>query len=184
MCQHEHVDEDEARVLAERHLAAALPQRWRHVQAVAAEAARLCDGLDVDRRTVVCAAWLHDIGYAPTVADTGFHPLDGARFLREQGWDGEVCRLVAHHTDAARQADPREIGEALRTEFAEPSGIEQDVLWTADATTGPNGERFTLEERIAEVSDRYGADHFVTHRMIASRRALEAAIARVAVASG
>jgi putative nucleotidyltransferase with HDIG domain len=177
------MDEDKARTLAERLLAAALPERWRHVQAVAAEAARLSDELSVDRRPVVSAAWLHDIGYAPAVADTGFHPIDGARYLREQGWDEEVCRLVAHHSDAARQADDQGIGEELRTEFAEVGGLKQDIVWAADATTGPNGERFTLVERIAEIHKRYGSGHPVAERMTASRDALEAAIARVAGAA-
>jgi HD superfamily phosphodiesterase len=29
------------------------------------------------------AAWLHDIGYSPEIAVSGFHPLDGARYLRD-----------------------------------------------------------------------------------------------------
>jgi hypothetical protein len=44
---------------------------------------------------MVMAAWLHDIGYAPELAVTGFHPLDGARFLRRAGADGQVVSLVA-----------------------------------------------------------------------------------------
>jgi len=35
--------------------------------------------------TLVCADWLHDIGYAPALVATGFHPLDGARFLESVG---------------------------------------------------------------------------------------------------
>jgi hypothetical protein len=177
------VGEREARTLAERLLAATLPKRWRRVQAVAAEAARLCDQLNVHRCTAVSPAWLHDIGYAPSLIDTGFHPLDGARYLRAQGWAEDICRLVAHHTDAARQADTQRLGAELRMEFAEVGGLEQDILWTADATTGPGGERFTLEERIAEISDRYGADHPVTQRMIDSRDILQAAITRTSAAT-
>jgi putative nucleotidyltransferase with HDIG domain len=170
--------EGRARALAESHLATALPQRWRHVQAVAAEAARLCAELRIVRNVVVCAAWLHDIGYAPTLVDTGFHPLDGARYLRAQGWADEICRLVAHHTDAARQADAHGLGDQLRAEFRELDGVALDVLWTADATTGPSGQRMTLDERITEIANRYGADHPVTEAMFASRQALEAAIVR------
>lgn len=175
--------EGEARLLAERLLAAALPRRWRHVQAVAAEAARLCEGLTIARGSVIAAAWLHDIGYAPTVAVTGFHPLDGARYLRTHGWDDEVCRLVAHHSDATHQADPAGVGGQLRAEFAEIGGPARDILWAADATTGPNGERFSLDERISEISDRYGVDHQVTRAMAASRDALAGAIARVTAMS-
>jgi putative nucleotidyltransferase with HDIG domain len=120
-CQHGGVVEDEARGTAEQLLGAVLPQRWRHVQEVAPEAGRLCDGLHVDRRVVVCAAWLHDVGYARALAPTGFHPLDGARYLRSHGWDDAICRLVAHHTDAASQATARGGGDQLREEFA-PTG--------------------------------------------------------------
>ena len=34
---------------------------------------------------LVAAPWLHDIGYAVEVTDTGFHPLDGACYLASPG---------------------------------------------------------------------------------------------------
>jgi hypothetical protein len=173
------VGPDEARGLAERLLGVALPRRWRHVQVVAAEAGRLCDELGIERREPVCAAWLHDIGYAPAVAHTGFHPLDGARYLRSLNWDDTICRLVAHHTDAGAQAVVQGFGDELCAEFADVDGLPRDVLWASDATTGPNGERLTLDERILEISERYGADHPVTAGMIASSDVLSDAIARV-----
>ena len=70
-----------AEALAERYLSQALPRRWAHVQAVAGRAASAADALGDDADLLVCAAWLHDIGYAPSVADTGFHSLDGARLV-------------------------------------------------------------------------------------------------------
>jgi HD superfamily phosphodiesterase len=46
-----------------------------HVQAVAARAAELAASVEpVDRALLVAAAWLHDIGYAPDLIVTGFHP--------------------------------------------------------------------------------------------------------------
>ncbi|GHE88447.1 hypothetical protein GCM10018772_10160 [Streptomyces fumanus] len=48
---------------------------------------------------LVVAAPLHDVGYAPALAATGFHPLDGARFFRdERGADERLARLVANHS--------------------------------------------------------------------------------------
>src|SRR6476646_1657594 len=47
---------------------------------------------------LVASAWLHDIGYAPALRQTGFHPLDGATYLRQEGWPDDVCALVAHHS--------------------------------------------------------------------------------------
>jgi HD superfamily phosphodiesterase len=92
---------DQARTLAEDCLAGELPRRWTHVQAVAAKAERVSMVLDpADRDVLVAAAWLHDLGYAGPVSDTGFHPLDGARWLARQGFDRRVTALVAYHSAA------------------------------------------------------------------------------------
>ncbi|MGW0560049.1 HD domain-containing protein [Streptomyces sp. NPDC003016] len=59
-----------------------LGNRWLHTQAVAARAVEASKALpESERDLLVAAAWLHDIGYAPGLRDTGFHPLDGARHL-------------------------------------------------------------------------------------------------------
>jgi len=86
---------------ARRHLAASLPRRWTHVKAVAAKAHRLGSVVvPVDRDLLTAAAWLHDVGYAPGIVDTGFHPLDGARWLVRQGFPARLAALVAHHSCA------------------------------------------------------------------------------------
>ena len=41
--------------------------------------------MDENAELLVAAAVLHDVGYAPTVALTGFHPLDDARYLAGLG---------------------------------------------------------------------------------------------------
>ena len=56
-----------------------LPRRWAHVQGVAARARSLAPVLGADADLMEAAAWLHDIGYAPGLATTGLHQLDGAR---------------------------------------------------------------------------------------------------------
>ncbi|GAA4968844.1 HD domain-containing protein [Kineococcus glutinatus] len=73
--------------LAEEHLAEALPRRWQHSQAVAATAADYAARLRLDPDVVAAAAWLHDVGYAPPLVDTGFHPLDRGTDARS-GDDG------------------------------------------------------------------------------------------------
>ena len=79
--------------------------RWKHVQAVAARAQTAGQALDTeeDRAALLAAAWLHDVGYAPGVAATGFHPLDGARHVRRLGQE-RVAGLVAHHSAANAEA--------------------------------------------------------------------------------
>lgn len=83
-----------ARDLAMWELAEALPRRWRHVQAVAARVERLSGLPGVSGEVLVAAAWLHDIGYALRLAATGFHPLDGAKFLRTEGAKQRLRRSV------------------------------------------------------------------------------------------
>ena len=70
--------EEIARTLLEK----PLPRRWAHTQGVAARARTLAPILGDDADLLEAAAWLHDIGYSPALAATGFHPLDGARYLR------------------------------------------------------------------------------------------------------
>lgn len=156
----------EAQTIAEELLADPLPRRWAHVQSVGAQAndigRRLLEADDVE--IVAAAGWLHDIGYTPTLAETGFHPLDGARWLRQQGFPEPVVDLVAHHTCAVREARLRGLETELREEF--PGGLEpsmsRDVVWYADLTTGPDGRRLTVRARLSEIRERYGPEHLVT----------------------
>ncbi|WP_335986126.1 HDIG domain-containing metalloprotein [Glycomyces sp. MUSA5-2] len=148
---------ERAKVLAEQRLSNTLPRRWRHVQAVAARAEQMASMLigSGDREALVSAAVLHDIGYAPSIVVTGFHPLDGARWLRSIQFDDRVAALVAHHTNAVVEAELRGLERDLITEFARETTQVADLLWYCDLTTGPDGQLFTVPERLAEIRDRY-----------------------------
>ena len=89
--------------------------------------------------TLVCAAWLHDIGYAPAMAATGFHPLDGARFLAAARVSQRLVGLVAHHSCAVLEAELRGLSAEL-AEFDDEPGTIRDALWYCDITTSPDGE--------------------------------------------
>ena len=65
------------------------------MQGVAGTAERVAASLALSGEALVSAAWLHDIGYAPDVVETGFHPLDGARYLAGLGAPERVVNLVA-----------------------------------------------------------------------------------------
>jgi hypothetical protein len=151
---------DAARDIAAGHLAEALPRRWAHVQAVGAKAERLGAVLfgTQDARLLAAAGWLHDIGYAPALAKTGFHPLDGARWLREAGYGGQLVALVAHHSCAHKEAAVRGLAHEL-TAFPREESAIADALWYADMTTGPDGQDFDVAGRLAEIRSRYGVDH-------------------------
>jgi len=137
-------------------LRTAFPRRWRHVRGVAdlAASSRLCDvSLQA---TLVAGAWLHDIGYAPALVDTGFHPIDGARHLRRAGVDEAVVGLVAHHSCAAVEAGLRGLAGVLNDEFPLDDRLPHDALCFCDMTTSPDGERVEVSERLTEIKSRYG----------------------------
>ncbi|MGW5744577.1 HD domain-containing protein [Amycolatopsis sp. NPDC003861] len=148
---------DEARTLAES-LVKPLGRRWLHVQSVARRAEDLTPAVShKDRATLVAGAWLHDIGYSPEIGHTRFHPLDGARYLREEGWPEDIVILVAHHSGARFEAAERGLSKEL-SEFPFADTPILDALVTADLTTGPDGQRLTYDERIAEILKRYPTD--------------------------
>lgn len=115
--------------------------------------------LDVD---LTAAAWLHDVGYAPDLVDTGFHPLDGARYLRRRGADPQVVSLVAYHSCAVVEARVRGLEAALTSEFEPAPADLSDALLYCDMTTGPDGDYVRPADRLVEIRGRYGPDDKVT----------------------
>jgi putative nucleotidyltransferase with HDIG domain len=104
--------------LARELLQEPLPRRWAHVQGMATRARNLAPVLGADADLIEAAAWLHDIGYAPGLAVTGLHALDGARYLRDaQHADAMLCRLVAHHSYTIVEAEERGLADILGLEF-------------------------------------------------------------------
>lgn len=114
---------------------------------------------------LVAAAWLHDIGYAAELADTGFHPLDGARYLRSSGAPERLCCLVANHTNARAEAEARGLADALADEFPAEDSPASDALTFADLTTGPTGSPVSVDARLQEILERYEPGH-VAHESI------------------
>ena len=140
-----------------------LPRRWAHVRGVAARARSLAPVLGADADLLEAAAWLHDIGYAPDLAITGLHQLDGARYLRDtQHADAMLCRLVAHHSCAIIEADERGLADALSSEFESAQYALASVLTCCDMTTGPDGQSVPVDRRLAEIHARYGPGHLVS----------------------
>jgi hypothetical protein len=155
------MDVDDAAEFARTILAEALPRRWRHVRSVARRARWVAKELSLSDDLVV-AAWLHDVGYAPQLVETGFHPLDGARYLRREGIDEQVVNLVANHSCAHIEAEVRGLGVALASEFPPADSQLTDALLFCDMTTGPDGDYVRPADRLVEIRGRYGPDHEVT----------------------
>ncbi|MDM2351263.1 metal dependent phosphohydrolase [Mycobacteroides abscessus subsp. abscessus] len=168
---------EQARKVAESGLCG-LVRRWAHVQGVAAAATQIRGHFDeVSGDCLVAAAWTHDIGYAPSVRVTGFHPLDGACFLRDRGFPTLMVSLVAHHSGARIEAQVRGV-EGL-SDFAEPDRELLDALTFCDLTTGPDGTPVSAAARLDEVLRRYRPDDPVHQAIDLSRDDLLAAVGRV-----
>ncbi|HEX6676520.1 MAG TPA: HD domain-containing protein [Actinomycetes bacterium] len=159
-------------------LLAPLGDRWRHVQGVARQAQRVAPILPADEREdLVAAAYLHDLGYAPSLVQTGLHPLDGARHLRSLGRE-RLAALVAYHSGARAEAELRGLAAEL-AEFRDEASATSVALTYCDMTTGAAGEPVTLAERLADVERRYGASHVVTRSVRLARPELERCVQQV-----
>lgn len=127
----------------------------------------------------MAAAWLHDVGYASSVRRTGFHPLDGALFLMTADWPERVIRLVAHHSLASLEAPFYGVGHHLSV-IESVTGIEADILISADLAAGTGSPRPTVEARIDAMRQTETALGFVPSDVREARYAsLLAAHARV-----
>ena len=153
--QKENIDVVEwASVYAET-LLAPLGARWLHVQGVVKRATCVSQAFDEkDRPYLIAAAYLHDIGYAPSLKRTGFHPLDGAYNMRTYGYE-RLASLIAYHSEAQFEAHLRGYTQQLDT-FAREKSALADALTYCDMTTSPTGCHITFEERLADIFSRYG----------------------------
>lgn len=151
---------EEARVLAEG-LLAPVGSRWRHTSGVVARATSAGAAVEErERPLLIAAACLHDLGYAGPLRMSGFHPLDGARYLKQRGWPALLVGLVAHHSGARFVAAERGLSAAMQ-EFDDErfvSGALADALTYADQTTAPDGSPVDVETRMAEMVRRHGPD--------------------------
>lgn len=163
--------------IARDRLAESLPRRWQHVQGVAAQARALTRLAGDEAELLEAAAVLHDVGYAPELARTGFHPLDGAKYLVTLGAPQRLVDLVAHHSCAMTEARLRGLSAAMR-EFIDERGSLRDALWYCDLTTSPDGEPVQVQHRLAEIRQRYGAEHVVTRFVDEADGELRAAVRR------
>jgi hypothetical protein len=150
-----HLRVDAARKLA-HDLLTGLPGRWKHTAGVARRAEEVAATVtDDEAELLIAAAWLHDIGYAEALRDTGFHPLDGGRYLRRNHWPDRMAALVAHHSGACFVAQVRGLSLA---EFAKERSALSDALTYADQTIGPDGRSMSVPERMADMLARHGSD--------------------------
>lgn len=155
-----------------------LGRRWLHVQAVGLVAETVVELLELDQELLPAAAWLHDIGYAPELVETGMHAIDGARHLRRTGWDPLIVSMVAHHTCARLEAAERGLLSEL-DEFERPPAEYEDAVCFCDMTNGPGGSPTDAPARLDEIEARYGPDHVVTRFIRKARPEILGSVDRV-----
>jgi len=151
-----------------RSLLPPLGNRWLHVQGVVEAAQWVGQAFDEENAAhLLAAAYLHDLGYAPALQKTGFHPLDSACYVRSCGYERLAC-LVAHHSEARFEAQLRDFGLGLNTFPRERSAVA-DALTFCDMTTSPTGRPISFKERATDIFRRYSEADIVAQAL---RRAM------------
>ena len=138
-------------------------ESWAHTHAVGGLAEQLLtDGvLDPD---LAVAAWLHDIGYATSITDTGFPALDAARYLIGLAAPTDLVGLVAWHTGAWFEADERGLRPELER-VPEPDIDDLGVITMLHLVVGLDGQPTSPTARLALIKRDHASDHPL-HRSI------------------
>jgi HD domain len=134
--------------------------RWLHTRGVVERAQQVGKAFDEEQCSLlIAAAYVHDIGYAPELQVTGFHPLDGAYYLLAHN-QTRLASLVAFHSEAQFEARLRGLGTKFNNIPREHSAIA-DALTYCDMITGPTGLQISFEERLEDIFQRYDESHMV-----------------------
>ena len=67
----------------------------------------------------------------------------------------------------------------MSREFEPVGGELADALIYCDMTAGPDGQRLSVEQRLAEIRNRYGSDDPVSRALVRSAPQLTGAVYRV-----
>ena len=133
--------------------------RWQHILGVARRAKALAEKLrpqdEMFAQDMFLLGMLHDFGYE-FCENPSDHPSTGAEILKRQGY--RYWKEVADHGNI----NVTEVSDALF------------VLSCADMTTGPGGERFTMQQRIDNMVQRYGKESHAHKKAKVAAKKLQA----------
>jgi hypothetical protein len=71
------------------------------------------------------------------------------------------------------------LADQLAREFEPAPGDLTDALTYCDMVTGPDGQQFSVEQRLAEIRGRYGPDDPVSRALVRSAPQLVGCVVRV-----
>lgn len=141
---------ENARKTARELLGNTHPRAWAHTQAVASKADSLALKLhltDIQRQTLVSAAWLARIGEA-TSTSRRWAPADAALTADEWGLY-RISSLLAWHATAPEEAAIAGRRNML-ARYPRPDRQLADLLTYADMTVDSTGHDCTLSERVLD----------------------------------
>ena len=157
-----------------------LPARLRHVLVVSDMVRQTCrdikehhPSIELDESLAYCAALVHDIGYLESIAETGFHPLDGANFLEHQGFS-ILADLIIGHSSSPEEAQLRGIDRPIPC-----NSLFTKVLTFWDMQVGPGGVYMSYAERCQDILFRYSEDSVVGKANIMARPRIEEIIKEI-----
>lgn len=119
------------------------------------------------------AALLHDIGYSEEVNFTGFHPVDGYRFLRAKGYVKDILDVVLHHSlareDYLHNHSTKELEDYKEIILSDRAQKILEIVSYADWHTDGQGNRVSVDGRYADILDRHGHNSKVGEFMLSIR---------------
>lgn len=151
-----------------------MPERLRHVLTIAKrvrssvhEIAKRHPEIHIDEAEAESAALLHDIGYAPDLVDTGFHPLDGARFLKASGFP-RLAELIEGHSCSPEEAEIQGFSKIVPSQ-----DLVAKLITYWDMRTQQGGTHVSYEERLRDILQLYGETSTVGRANILAKPRLE-----------
>jgi len=126
-----------------------------HTMSVLDRALHLQNKKGGNLKLVIAGALLHDIGR--TISHEVDHGIEGARLIREQGWDEKLAKIVERHIGGGiTKREAEEVG--LPPKDYIPQTLEEKIVCHADNTAGGK-ERFKQQiERTEEAGYEESAD--------------------------
>ncbi len=149
--------------------------RQNHIQEVVSRAKRFQASSNIPQLgNLPLAAWFHDVGYAPSIRTTGFHPLDGAAYLAASEAPEELIGAVFSHTGAFGEAPSYHDAAPFYSQYDASTFRNPlaDALTYCDLHSDPCGNPVTPTERLQEIVKRYGPDHPVSENINRQRESL------------
>lgn len=127
----------------------------------------------IDLDLAECAALLHDIGYWPPIAHTGFHPIDGARFLEQEG-EQEIPRIIVGHSCSPEEGELRGFPG-----ICSDPGLIAKLITYWDVQVQQGGAVVSYDERLQDILARYGTESIVGQANLKAKPRIETLLMEV-----